>query len=294
MLQAITSSFGNSSRAAIRHRRDGFSLLELLVVIAIIGVVTAITLPALSKARASARLLVCLNNHRQLSVAWSAYVNDYRVFPYGERGPVGPYKIRRDWGGVNWFLSNNVPGFNLGPDRPLNPYVAGDQVLERRVVTFRCPLDDGFRYFNTGVNGLVSLGTNSVSGEPSTFFGVVGNSYQCNQWMYCKPGETSGWQDTRNFRTNLAPHDVQVSPSRFVVLLDGGPADWFISTETTRRTFDLGGSWWHGPERSPLSFLDGSVRIERSGLLVNDRYSFHLLPMRPQVANAGWQWPERR
>jgi prepilin-type N-terminal cleavage/methylation domain-containing protein len=56
--------------------RDAFTLIELLVVIAIIAILAAMLLPALSAAKARAKTTQCLNNTKQLTLAWSMYAND--------------------------------------------------------------------------------------------------------------------------------------------------------------------------------------------------------------------------
>jgi prepilin-type N-terminal cleavage/methylation domain-containing protein len=62
-------------------RKQGFTLVELLVVIAIIGVIVALLMPALQRAREASRRSSCLNNIRQIALATIEYETTHRRMP---------------------------------------------------------------------------------------------------------------------------------------------------------------------------------------------------------------------
>jgi len=88
----------------LRHRK-GFTLVELLVVIAIIMILAAILLPALAKARESARRAVCASQLRQIYTILLLYAND-------NNGILPPCQ---DQSGTFMFESNFLLGYSLDP-----------------------------------------------------------------------------------------------------------------------------------------------------------------------------------
>jgi prepilin-type N-terminal cleavage/methylation domain-containing protein/prepilin-type processing-associated H-X9-DG protein len=95
-------------------RKRGFTLIELLVVIAIIAILAAILFPVFARAREKARQASCLSNVRQISTAFSMYVQDHdEQFPF----------IR---GSLSWVYT-------------MQPYLKSTRIL-------RCPSDDSVNW----------------------------------------------------------------------------------------------------------------------------------------------------
>src|SRR5215831_834784 len=125
-----------------------FTLIELLVVIAIIAILAAMLLPALARAKQKGQGIQCMNNHRQLTLAWRMYADDSRDYLVYASGNVAldattPNAGSNPWNQYAWCLSNMDfdPNnrYNWDPTldmvkRPLWPYAKQPGI-------YKCPSD---------------------------------------------------------------------------------------------------------------------------------------------------------
>ena len=184
-------------------RRNGFTLIELLVVIAIIAILIGILLPAVQKVRESAARAKCVNNLKQIGLAFHTYESEYGYVQGSFRPnytPAPPVNTRHSWA---VFLLPYIEQGNL-----LNEYtVATDGVTP----------DADWSSPNNVPTGAVNLSILRCPSSPSppTFVKpngtVAAPKDYAAAWRAPRELYTNGWADLQSTIVNVAPCSAMAS-----------------------------------------------------------------------------------
>jgi prepilin-type N-terminal cleavage/methylation domain-containing protein/prepilin-type processing-associated H-X9-DG protein len=239
----VGRAFNRHSAFANRHS-NGFTLIELLVVIAIIAILAAILFPVFAKARERARQSSCINNLKQIGVAFELYTDSYD----------GQLPDRRD-------LKTSLPGgykpwSSWPPSDPragwaavvLKPYISGGGV-------WTCPSVAGSELEEAPQ---VVQRTSDDPNAVSTYYWL---------WRFDRADEEVGLDNFWGKTAEECVSDLRDANDRFIGVPDG-PADVELAVDpyfprtTPSVSEELKGLAVHSGGRNRL-FLDSHVKFLR-------------------------------
>jgi prepilin-type N-terminal cleavage/methylation domain-containing protein/prepilin-type processing-associated H-X9-DG protein len=189
----------------------GFTLIELLVVIAIIAILATLLLPTLARSKAKARGVQCLNNQRQLSLAWRMYVEDNNdTLLFASEDPAQPATYGYSWVvGTMDFDPNNRA--NWDPDVGVKKSILWPYCGQNLAI-WKCPADHS------------EVIVNRVS-KPRV------RTMSMNLYLGGWGGTDGGWgPPVSNYQIFL----------RFSDLVEPGPAKTFLFIDMREDSIDMG------------------------------------------------------
>ncbi len=232
-------------RASSHPLAAGFTLVELLVVIAIIAILAGFLLPALARSKTKAQGIACLNNGRQMMMAWRLYVDDNQDKLPQSYNPGAPTEWVHGWldfngaNRSNWDINQDIT------KSPLWPYCGQSAGI------WRCPADKSTVKFQGVTYPRVrSLAMNAwIDSTDVAGFGPPGMRIYKKLGDFIEPGPTMTW-------VFLDEREDSINDGEMVVGMFGypdQPQQWKIVDYPASYHNQAGG----------FAFVDGHSEIKR-------------------------------
>lgn len=240
-----------SRSVAGRIALHGFTLVELLVVISIVALLIALLLPALRKARDTARLISCASNVRQIAIGLHAYAADMpdSALPYVQLNQITRARTA-------WWMLKLAPYYGYDPNaysaaggKPNDP---NSNAADLHIPGFLCP--------ETG--GWPDRGITYTDGHDGETMLNYGRSYGMNMLLATGLGNEGPGTQRRTLTTLRTPHSL--------VVLAGdsnhyGPYEWLTFTQSAARPYNNYLARHHPGGILNLAFVDGHVEAMKFG-----------------------------
>lgn len=258
----------------------GFTLIELLAVMAIIGILAAILLPALAGARERSRGIYCLNNTRQLTLAWQLYADDHEGRLAYNLVLQGTLRTNANWVNnvMTWDLSSDNTNLATITGASLGPYMVGVTAC------YRCPSDHALSATQQAAGWserIRSYSMNAMMGDAGTAIVGGGNVNNPGYRQFLKVEQIPHPTDIFVF---LDEHPDSIDDGYFINRESvGATTSWSANAAVLNEWRDLPASYHN--RSAAFSFADGHVALHRW------LRSSTLVPARAHVANLPIQIP---
>ena len=196
--------------------KRAFTLIELLVVIAIIAILAAMLLPALAKAKAKAHATACMNNHKQLTLAWAMYAHDNNDVLVVNNDQSQMYRGTPSWvGGImTWGTeAANTNYLYLTTDlvSSMGNYTA------RNAQIYHCPTDSylsGAQRSQGWTKRIRSVAMNAGVGEGVAATTVGWTVFKARKMAeLSNPGPSMTWLFTDEFPDSIDDGQLYINPA---------------------------------------------------------------------------------